>query len=92
MKAGFWPPDRAEAEEASANDRTEEAARAAEMIENWMTLPPERQQAVLEFLRFLKAQHPGDLDVLGPKFKVNTPDELDLTEQHVKKVEDNKSK
>jgi hypothetical protein len=86
--AGFKSADnRAEVE---PNQRAEEAARAAEMIENWMTLSPERQAQALEFLRFLKAQDPEGLEMLGPKFKVKTPDELDLTEQHVKKVEKEK--
>jgi transcriptional regulator with XRE-family HTH domain len=70
--------------------REAEAARTVEMIENWTELSPERQVQALEFLRFLKAQHPEGFKELGPKFKVKTPDEIDLTETHVKKVEKEK--
>jgi transcriptional regulator with XRE-family HTH domain len=57
-------------------DRAEEAAQAAELIENWMTLSPESRAQALEFLRFLREKHPEGLKTLHPKVKLVTAKEF----------------
>src|SRR5215510_12901929 len=56
-------------------ERAEEAARTAEMIQNWMAMSPEEQARALAVIKVLREQHPEALDALGSKFKVVTTDE-----------------
>jgi transcriptional regulator with XRE-family HTH domain len=79
-------PEGATLEEVSTSesDRAAEAARTVEMIENWTTMTPEEQSAALAFLKFIKAEHPDALKILGPKFKVK--DSSDLTQPDIEEI------
>ncbi|MCI0337143.1 MAG: helix-turn-helix domain-containing protein [Acidobacteria bacterium] len=58
-----------------AVDKKAEAARMAEMVGNFMELPPDQQATAIELIKVLKDKHPEALEVLGPKFKIATPEE-----------------
>jgi transcriptional regulator with XRE-family HTH domain len=73
-------------------DRAAQAARTAEMIQNWMEMSPEEQARALAVIKVLREQHPEALEVLGPKFRVVTDEEIDQDQTHIKKVKDSKSK
>jgi transcriptional regulator with XRE-family HTH domain len=92
--AGYSDEDSAGMKQESdeASERKAEIARTAELIENWTEMSPEEQEAALAFLKFIKAEHPEALKVLGPKFKVMTSDEIDQDQTHIKKSKDIKSK
>lgn len=84
----YGPSDKSTSE----SGRAAEAARTVRMIENWTTMTPEEQDAALAFLKFIKAEHPEALKILGPKFKVVSSDEIDQTQKHVGIEKKDKSK
>jgi transcriptional regulator with XRE-family HTH domain len=73
-------------------ERAAQAARTAEMIENWMAMSPEEQARALAVIKVLRDQRPEALEVLGPSFKIVTTDEKDQDQKHIKKSEKPKSK
>jgi transcriptional regulator with XRE-family HTH domain len=93
LAAGYAPPAKSEEESAEmkqeseqAVDRAAEGARTMEMIENWAIMTPEEQTAALAFLKFLKAENPEALRILGPRFKVK--DSSDITQSEVEETPD----
>lgn len=79
IKAGFWPPDEIKAE-ATSDTRAAEAARAAELIENFLTLPLEKQTQLLAIIRVLGTDHP---ELLAPPIRIVKAE--DLTENEAEK-------
>ena len=73
-------------------ERQAEAARTAELVQNWMEMSPDEQARTLAMIKLLRGEHPEALEVLGPKFKVVTTDEIDQDQTHIKKSKDTKPK
>lgn len=71
-------------------DRKAEAARTAEMVENFMELPPDRQATAIELIKVLKAKHPKALEISGPKFKIIDADEYEQLEPHIEETKKEK--
>jgi transcriptional regulator with XRE-family HTH domain len=69
---------------ADLNERKAEAARTAEMVENWMAMTPEEQTRALAVIKVLREQHPEALETLGPRFKVITDEEFDQNQEDVR--------
>lgn len=65
------------------SDRAAEAARAAELIENFLTLPPEKQTQILALIRVMQADHPELLEMMKAPIKIINAE--DLTESDVEK-------
>src|SRR5262245_21554203 len=63
------------------HNRTSEASRAAELIENFLTLSPEKQTQVLALIRVMQADHPELLEMIKGPIKIVKAD--DLTESNV---------
>ena len=63
--------------EAPRDDRSAEAARTVEMIENWTEMTPEEQERALQFFKFLKTERPKGFARLNPNFKIMTDEEFD---------------
>src|SRR5262245_57602344 len=61
------PPDRRDQE---PDQRAEEAACTAELVQNWMEMSPDEQARALAMIKLLRGKHPESLDVLGSSFKV----------------------
>lgn len=72
VKAGFWPPDEAPGT-VIGDTRAAEAARAAEMIEHFLTLPTEKQTQLLAIIRVLENDHP---ELLAPPIKIVKAEDL----------------
>jgi transcriptional regulator with XRE-family HTH domain len=72
-------------------ERKAEIARTAELIDNWKEMSPDEQTRALAVIKLFRGEQPEALDILGPRFKVATTEEIDQTKKQVKK-EDTKSK
>lgn len=68
--AGLLPED-----EKPDDSRAAEAQRAAELIENFLTLSPEGQARALAHIRVMQAEHPELLEIMRP-VKIVKPEEL----------------
>jgi hypothetical protein len=62
-------------------DRAAEAARAAEMIENFLNLSPKLQTQVLAMIRVMQADHPELIQMMRPPIQIVKAE--DLTESDV---------
>lgn len=74
--AGLLPEEEAPPPQ---DDRAAEASRAAEMIEHFLILPPEKQSQLLAIIRVLEADHP---ELLAPPIRIVKA--ADLTEPDAK--------
>lgn len=68
-------PDETQSE-TEPNSRAMEAARAAELIENFLTLPPEKQTQILALIRVMQADHPELLEMMKGPVKIVKASEL----------------
>lgn len=81
----LWPRDRDD----HSGEREAQAARTAEMVQNWMEMSPDEQARALAMIKLLRGKHPESLDVLGSSFKVTTTEEIDQNQKHLKKEDSN---
>lgn len=78
--AGFKSSREQTEETGAPDDRAAEAARAAELIENFLTLPLEKQTQLLAIIRVLQTDHP---ELLAPPIRIVKAE--DLIESDVEK-------
>lgn len=80
-KAAGLLPNGSDAEPVATEiiDRAAEAARAAELIKDFLTMTPEQQTRALVVLKALQAEHPDLIEMLKPPIEII--DEADLLKQ-----------
>lgn len=77
IKAGFMP-----AEEIGADDQQTQAAMAAELIENFLMLPLEKQTQLLGIIRVLQTEHP---ELLKPPIEITRAENLTESDVEIDK-------
>lgn len=73
-------------EEPDGVDRVAEAARAAELIENFLNLSPKLQTQVLAMIRVMQADHPELIEMMRPPVQIIRAE--DLTESDVELIDE----